>query len=168
MHDPRVLVGLTGAVALSIATFAACSGRQQQPTNLSAAPSASSSLSFSPSSGSSPLDAEFTAGACTLSMGASPGSTYQIAPADRQKAVDGLRSAIQPCFQRPAGTQGTVYLSAQIDASGQLTEPVASPGGALATDAALCLGDRLGKLRLPAPTTAPASLLVLVVSACSR
>ena len=168
MHDSWVPSAFALAFALSVGGVASCGGRQPHATNPLAAASASASLSFSPSSGSSPLDAEFAAGACTVNMGASPGSTYQFAPTERQNAVDALRGVVLACLQRPTGVQGTVYLSAQVDATGQVTEPVASPGGALASDAATCLSDRLARLRLPAPTAAPASLLVLVVSACQR
>jgi hypothetical protein len=100
-------------------------------------------------------------------MSASTGSAYQFAIAERQRAVEALRSAILACFQRPTGAQGTAFVSAQVDASGQLADPVVSPGGALATDVAVCLADRMSKVRLPAPTSAPSGLLLLITSTCA-
>lgn len=165
MQTQRALSCLVAC--LPIAWVASCGPSRQPPAHATAPSASSAPLSFSPSSGS-PLDATFAVGACTVSLGASPGSTYAFAASERDKAVEPLRAAIVACWQRPAPVQGTVYLSAQLDASGQLSDPVASPGGAVPTDAAVCLTDRLSKLKLPAPSTAPASLLVLLESSCSQ
>ena len=165
MHLTRALACLVACLPAALG-LASCGGTRQ-PASHGAAPSASSApLAFNPSSGS-PLDATFTVGPCTVSLSASPGSTYLFAPSERDRAVEPLRAAITSCWQRPGGVQGTVFVSAQIDAAGQVLEPISSPGGAVPTDASVCLTDRLGKLKLPAPSAPAASLLVLVESSCA-
>ena len=116
----------------------------------------------------SPFDTELKAGACTITLNASPGSTYVPAEADRARALELLQGPVTSCFQRSAGVQGTLYLSADVDSGGQLSSVVPTPDDALATDVAMCVGTQLSKIRLPAPAKGPANLLVLVVSSCNR
>lgn len=147
----------------------ACSGGTRPASSTAPARSASSApLAFSPSTALSPVDLEFKAGACAITVNASPGSSYVPAQSERERAVESLRAGLAGCFQRTTGVQGTLYVSADIDATGQLTSVVPTPGGAIATDVATCVGNQLGKVRLPAPAQSPATLLVLVVSSCNR
>lgn len=122
---------------------------------------------FSPSSALSPFDSEFRSGACSITLNASPGSTY-VPAADRDRAVESLKTALSSCFQRTVGVQGTLYLSADVAQDGQLSSVVPTPGGAIATDVATCVGTQLSKVRLPAPAHGPAALLLLAVSSCNR
>jgi len=157
------------ATWLVIPLICACSGGPKPATRT--APAASSSAApmvFDPSSALSPFDMELKAGACSITINASPGSTYVPSEAERDRAVESLKAGLTPCFQRTAGVQGTLYVSANVDQSGQLSSIVPTPGGAIATDVATCVGTQMGKVRLPAPVRAPAALLVLVVSSCNR
>lgn len=123
---------------------------------------------FNPSSALSPFDTELKAGACSITVNASPGSTYMPAESERARAVQSLRTGLSGCFERTVGVQGTLYLSADVDQGGQLSSVVPTPGGAIATDVATCVGNQLSKVRLPPPAHAPAALLVLLVSSCNR
>jgi hypothetical protein len=148
--------------------LASCSGQPAKAPASTAAPAASSApLVFAPS-GFTPLEATFQAGACTVGLSASPGSSYEIAAPQAGAAIEALKAAVSACWQRGTGTQGTVYLSAQVDGQGRVSDAVPSPGGALATEVAACVADGVMKLKLPAPAAPPANLLVLVRSECVR
>lgn len=166
----RAMGRLIARAALAvIPLLAACSSGPKPASPPRPAGSASSApMTFSPSSALSPFDAEFKAGACSITLNASPGSTYVPAETDRDRAVEMLRSSLTSCYQRTAGVQGTLYVSADVDQAGQLVSVIPTPGGAIATDVATCVGSQLSKVRLPPPARGPAALLVLVVSSCNR
>lgn len=79
-----------------------------------------------------------------------------------------LQGAVAPCFERPSGTQGTLYLAAEVQRAGHVTNVVPSPGGALATEVSQCVATNLGRVRLAPPPNGSASILLFVVSSCSQ
>jgi len=107
------------------------------------------------------------AGACDVELRDALGATYQFAPEAADQAAKALRDAAHACLDRPSGTQGTLYVEAEVGKEGALTDVVVSPGGAVSTDVAECLTRSFGEARVPAPKEAGEVLLLFVVSACA-
>lgn len=160
------------ATGLLLPWFVACSGSGKpavsSPSTTSSSSASAAPMAFAPSGSLFALDAHFKSGPCSVTLSASPGSTYEPAAADRDRAIQSLRECLASCFQRTAGMQGTLYVSSRVDAAGKLSDSVPTPGGAIASDLATCVGGKLDTLTLPDPARGPSDLLVLVVSSCSE
>lgn len=160
---------LPSLVVLPLGLSAACGGPAKPPHT--AATSASASVSaplFSQSSGASPIHVAWKTEACEVEVRDALGATYRFGEGGEATVQQALRDAVASCLSADQGTRahGTVYVEAEVEADGGLSEVVVSPGGAVSTDVAQCLTKSFGAVRVAPPKEAGSVLMLLVVSDC--
>ncbi|MCU0693971.1 MAG: hypothetical protein MUF54_21485 [Polyangiaceae bacterium] len=159
---------IAALVASGLGSAAGCGGTAREPAAAaSAAVSSAAPLQPQPSQGASTIELATRVGGCAVTVRTSLGASYRFAPSHAKVVTDGMASPLQACWAGASGTHGTAHVSGKVGSDGKLGAVVVSPGGALSTHVATCLGQRLEGASL-APSEAGAdALLVFVVSDCA-
>ena len=106
-------------------------------------------------------------GRCEVVFKEAVGATYRIAPGAETQVEGNLTRVVRECVGAGQRAQGTVYVKADVAASGTLSNITVSPGGAVPTSVAKCLARSLGGMEMPPPKSDGSVFMVFMVGSCS-
>lgn len=163
------VIATTLLLGVGVAMAAACGPGSRGPAApVGSVPPASSSAALAPAepADATPVHVEFVEGGCSVVADDSPGSSYKTSPGQQAGAAEALAPALKACFAAGTGRQGLLHVRAAVRADGTLADAMAAPGGALSNEVESCVAKGMAKVRLPAPQSADAVLLLLLTSTC--